>query len=142
MKSRLGLILLGLVAGWGCDLGGPSAYSEPPAHSHASAVFQLHTAPRPIAVEGARVAAEFWGKTEVRPALGRLFMPEEYASADQRVVVLSHDLWEQSFHSDPRTIGQTIDLNGVPTTVVGVLPPEFHFPERARLWVPKTAGSE
>lgn len=141
MSTRLGLLLIGLLVALGCNRGGSTAHSEPPASSYTSTVFQLRFADQQTSVDGARVSPEFWGQTEIRPAIGRLFVPEEYAApSDPRVVVLSHYLWEQSFGSDPSTIGKTIALDGVPTTVVGILSPEFRFPENARLWVPKTSG--
>jgi hypothetical protein len=93
-----------------------------------------------ISLDGARVAHEFWTETRVLPALGRLFVPDEYTAPPSRaVVLLSDDLWKEKFNSDPGTIGQEIYLDGIPTTVVGILPPEFQFPGRTRLWVPKTS---
>lgn len=141
MVTRLGLILLGLVVAVGCDLVGSPDYTEPPANSYTSAVFQLRLTDQPTSVDGAKVSAEFW--SGARPVIGRLFVPEEYQTRPgPAVVVLSHDLWEESFKSDPQTIGRSIELDGVPTVIVGILAPGFHFPERARLWVPRRSGSK
>jgi predicted permease len=62
----------------------------------------------------------------VRPFLGRLFLPGEglRAGADP-IIVLTHDAWRSRFASDPRILGRSLKLNGVPFTVVGVTPPGF-----------------
>lgn len=140
MSIRFGLILLGLVVAWGCAR--PTSYHEAPADSYTSTEVQLRIADRQIAVDGARVSPEFWGETGGKPQLGRLFVPEEYASpSSHRVAVLSHELWQQSFGSDPAVIGRAVELDGVPTTVIGILSPGFRFPEGARLWMPEASGS-
>jgi putative ABC transport system permease protein len=136
--ARLGLILVALLASWACNQEGSSFYKEPPANSYSSQAFRLQVGDRTISLDGARVTPEFWAETRVQPSFGRLFVPEEYADPSNRVVaLLSNDLWEESFHSDRGTIGRIINLDGVPTTIVGILPPGFQFPERALLWVPK-----
>lgn len=66
----------------------------------------------------------------VRPALGRGFLPGEDASVPGEaalVAVLSHEIWERRFGSDPRILGETISLNATAYTVVGVLPPGFRL---------------
>jgi predicted permease len=55
---------------------------------------------------------------------------------DERVVVLAHGLWMQSFAGDPGIIGRTIRLSGIPFVVAGVAPPEATFPGRTDVWVP------
>jgi putative ABC transport system permease protein len=51
--------------------------------------------------------------------------------------VLSYDLWHSQFAGDQDVIGQTVRLDGAPHTVVGVMPPGFHFPSReAEIWTP------
>lgn len=73
---------------------------------------------------------------DVRPALGRAFLPEEEAAGADRVVVLSHVLW-QRFGGDPRILGRRLTLDGEAHTVVGVLPARFKFPaEPADVWLP------
>jgi hypothetical protein len=105
-------------------------------------VVQLRIAGQPISVGGARVSPEFWNQTEVKPIIGRLFRPEEYALHGARVVMVSHNLWEESFNSEPAMVGRAIELDGASTIVVGILPPGFRFPEAARLWVPRASGSK
>src|SRR5262245_58652658 len=67
-------------------------------------------------------------------ALGRALRPED---APRDVVVLAHRLWERRFASDPGVLGRTIRLYGKPYEIVGVMPPEFQFPNgRFDLWLP------
>jgi predicted permease len=89
----------------------------------------LKGAGAPRQVLGARVSAVFFSMLGIRPALGRLFAPEEDHPGRNREVVLTHQLWEQQFQSDSNVIGKPIDLNGIQFTVVGVLPASFRFPK-------------
>jgi predicted permease len=70
----------------------------------------------------------------VQPLLGRVFRPDEQ---DERTVVLSHELWQSQFGRDPAILGRTVNLNGAPYTVIGVMPKSFYFPSREfQLWRP------
>jgi putative ABC transport system permease protein len=60
----------------------------------------------------------------------------EEAPGRDGVVVLSEQLWRSSFGADPTIIGRTVELDGSPRTVVGVLPQAARFPPNAELWVP------
>ncbi len=72
----------------------------------------------------------------VKPILGRDFTPSDAKPGAEPTVMLRYSLWEQRFGKDSAIIGQTVRLNGVPTTVIGVMPPGFSFPEDQNLWVP------
>jgi putative ABC transport system permease protein len=61
----------------------------------------------------------------VRPALGRLFTYEDDISAGPRVVVLSFDFWRRQFGGDPKVLGQSIRIEGVRFTIIGVTEPRF-----------------
>jgi predicted permease len=66
---------------------------------------------------------------------GRTVLPAD--SADAKVIVLGHALWQTQFGADPRAIGSVVTLNGDPYTVIGVMPPSFRFPTReADAWTP------
>ena len=73
-------------------------------------------------VNGIVVGGDFWAITGARPALGRLFRPEE-----QNAIVLAWDLFEREFSSDARVVGQTVMLDGRAGTITGVLPKEFRL---------------
>ena len=77
----------------------------------------------------------------VAPALGRTFLPDDFQNGKDQVVVLSYRLWERRFARDPAILGQKLLLDGAPYTVIGVMPPRFHFSPfwitRAEMWLRK-----
>ncbi len=79
-------------------------------------------------LSGAAVSHDAFEILGVEPSLGRGFLPQEDTATSDPVVVLGHDFWTRRFAGDREVIGTTITLNGVPTTVVGVMPPGFAFP--------------
>jgi predicted permease len=88
-------------------------------------------------VQGMRISANAFQLLGVEAVVGRALVPEDDTPGRQHVVVLSHGLWQRRFGADPRTVGQTLLLNGNSYTIVGVLPPQFIFPIReAELAVP------
>jgi len=66
----------------------------------------------------------------VRPALGRPFTSEEGLPGGNRVVILTDRLWRRKFGADPNIVGKGVVLNQDSFTVVGVMPPDFQFPQR------------
>ena len=89
----------------------------------------------PEGLTGARVSPNLFDLLGIRPARGRVFLPEESTPGRDRVVVLSDAVWQRRFGGDPRVIGQTISLDGVPIEVVGVLPPSPRLPRIEQLSV-------
>jgi predicted permease len=75
----------------------------------------------PEQTRDARIDPEFLRVLGVRPLLGRGFTPEEAAQASP-VAMLDEDLWRKTFGGDPQIVGKTVQLNGRPITVVGVMP--------------------
>jgi len=83
------------------------------------------------------VASHYFNVLGVSAQLGRTFMDGEDQPERSHVVVLSHDLWERRFGSDPAILGRTIRLNREDYTVIGVMPAEFHLMGLiAQLWTP------
>src|SRR5581483_8421851 len=74
----------------------------------------------------------FWA----RPYLGRVFRPEEDEPDANHVLVLSYRTWRQRFGGDPAVVGRTLQLNEQSYKVVGVMEPDFAWPNQAELWVP------
>ena len=73
----------------------------------------------------------------VGPIAGRGFVADDDVMGARRVAVVSHGLWQRRFGGDPRAIGRELTLDGVPTLIVGVMPPNFAFPVAGtELWVP------
>ncbi|HEY3939325.1 MAG TPA: ABC transporter permease [Bryobacteraceae bacterium] len=83
---------------------------------------------QPQRVIGMFVSSNFLPVLGVAPAIGRGFTSGEDRIGGQRVVLLSDALWHSRFGADPHVLGKTVDLNGEPYTIVGVLPPSFVFP--------------
>ncbi len=77
-----------------------------------------------------------------RPILGRDFIPSDESPGAAPVVILRYAFWERRYAKDPAVIGSTVRLNGVPATVIGVMPQGFSFPQNQDLWVPLVHGSE
>jgi putative ABC transport system permease protein len=102
----------------------------------------------PDMIWGTVVTADYFDVHKVRPRLGRVFLPEEYQAGRDRVVVLSTQLWQSRFGSDPSIVGRKVQLDGEAFTVVGVMPPELHDPVRfwgrGLLWRPESfwAGAQ
>jgi macrolide transport system ATP-binding/permease protein len=93
-------------------------------------------------VWGELVSANYFDVMGVRPMLGRGFLPEEDRTPNAHpVVVLGHSLWERRFGADAAIVGKTIYLNGMPFTVIGVMPESFLgsiFYLREAFWAPLT----
>src|SRR3954470_2787011 len=101
----------------------------------------------PERLPGAVVLGDFFTVFGVEPALGRKFLPEENEQGKNRVVILSHDLWQRRFGSDPKVVGQQISVNGNPNTIVGVLPAGFQDPipnarKPVELWIPLAVSDD
>jgi putative ABC transport system permease protein len=101
-----------------------------------NATFNLTGSGEPQRVAAARITANLVPTLDVPPLLGRSFLPEEEKIGANRVVLLSHALWQRQFGSDQSLINKTVQLNGESYTVVGVMPPGFQFPALRELWVP------
>jgi len=91
----------------------------------------------PTIVKPTHSTGNFFSVLGVRAALGRTFTDAETWQTGQNVAVLSHRLWRDRFGSDPKVIGRTIQLDGNPVQIVGVMPAGFAFPSDATdLWQP------
>jgi macrolide transport system ATP-binding/permease protein len=77
--------------------------------------------------QGARVTASFFRTLGVSPMLGRDFVDGEDQPSSPRVVILSYATWQTRFGGKREAIGQTITFDSDTSTIVGVLPPDFHF---------------
>ncbi|MGD0695003.1 MAG: ABC transporter permease [Terriglobia bacterium] len=106
--------------------------------------FNLTGSGQPLRVNAAAVSASVFPLLGVSPVLGRTFTDEEDRYGASKVVVISRQLWEHEYGSDPQILGKTIKLDETPYTVIGVMPASFRFPfdgkplsEMADLWVPE-----
>ena len=84
----------------------------------------------PEQVLGAAVTAGFFSTLDVRPLIGRTFARDEDKPASGSMAVLSESIWRRRFGASSSVLGQTVLVNGVPATVIGVMPGTFRFPRR------------
>ena len=83
------------------------------------------------------VSPGFFDVLGIRAALGRTFGPAETEPGKLNGVVMSDHLWRRKFDADPEVVGRSIQLSGVPYTILGVMPPNFEFPNRQiGFWAP------
>jgi putative ABC transport system permease protein len=88
-------------------------------------------------VQAATVSANFFDVLGVLPQLGRSFRSGEDEPGQNRLVILSHDLWHRRFNTDSSIVGKNILLGGENYQVIGVMPPQIRFPSRlTEIWVP------
>jgi predicted permease len=90
-----------------------------------------------------RVSPDFFSTLGLGPVIGRTFTEEETTSQTDHVAILSDTFWRQRYNADPNVIGRQIRVNGVPGTVIGVLPPGFRFlSSDVRLFLPLASRPE
>jgi len=86
----------------------------------------------PRRLDGTQVTSEILPVLGVAPALGRVFAPGD---EDQNAIVISDGLWQSQFGGDPSVLGRSVNLDGFPRTIIGVMPRGFYFPSReSQLW--------
>ncbi len=91
---------------------------------------------------GASVDAQFFRVFAARPIIGRTFAPEEQIpDSEQPAAVISHAYWQARFGGDPGVLQRTVRVGNLPRTIVGVMPPGFHYPGKTDLWIPQTTSS-
>jgi predicted permease len=91
---------------------------------------------QPQRLEGAKVSWQWFDVFQAKPILGRVFRPEEDQPNTAPVAVLAYDAWKNLFAGDGTIVGKEIQLNSQPYKIVGVMGPNFHWPNQAKLWVP------
>jgi predicted permease len=88
-------------------------------------------------VTGDRVTPNYFGVLGIHPVIGRAFLPDEAQPGRHRVVILSHSFWHVRYGARTRIIGQTMQLNGEPYTIIGIMPPGMSMAVFApQVWTP------
>ena len=90
----------------------------------------------PERVEGAFITPSAFQVVQVDALLGRTLVAGDGVPGAQPVIVLGYDVWLNRYNGDAGVIGRTVRVNGVPSTVVGVMPQGFRFPLAQDVWVP------
>lgn len=121
--------------------------------AQSNSTFNLTGVATPQRLQGARVTGGFFESLGVSPLLGRLLNADDEVTGRNRVVVVSYDFWRNSLGSDPKATERTLELNGTPYRVVGVMPAGFAFPSSQEmppgqrfgvpndLWAPLTVAA-
>ncbi len=100
--------------------------------------FGLTERDRPQEVVGVRVSSGFFAVWGLSPLLGRAFNAAEQRRGGPNVALVSYGFWRQRFGGDPAALGRVLQIDGVPTTIIGVLPASFRFPFNAvQIWLPR-----
>ncbi len=85
---------------------------------------------------GAAISQELLSATQVVPVMGRGFTANDALPDADKVVLIGHSLWQDFYSSSADVVGRTVSINGVTTTIVGVMPEGFNFPRNDNLWIP------
>jgi putative ABC transport system permease protein len=88
---------------------------------------QLSGRGEPLRLDALEVSPNFFATLGVDPVRGRAFLSVPAASDDDGAAIVSDRLWRTSLNADPAIVGQSITIDGLPRTIVGVLPPDFSF---------------
>jgi predicted permease len=104
---------------------------------YSGANFDLTGTGKPEAISASPVTAGFFSVLGVDPIHGRVFRPEENNPGQDHEVVLGYKFWQTHYAADPTAVGKTINLDGEPYTIVGVMGSAMNKPTFAQMWIPK-----
>jgi predicted permease len=90
----------------------------------------------PERTAAARVCANAFSLLGQPMHLGRDFLPHEDKKGAEPVVIVGYGLWKSRYGGDPGVLGRAVNINGVPATIVGVMPEGVRFPSNADMWQP------
>jgi predicted permease len=104
--------------------------------------FNLTGLGEPVRLNATLVSAELFSVLSAEAKIGRTFRAGEDLAGQNNFVILSQSLWQQRFASDPNIIGHSINLDGIPRQIVGVMPSDFRFPSpQSEIWIPLNMDS-
>lgn len=85
---------------------------------------------------GARISADALALTATNPILGRSLQPTDQIIGADPVVLLGYAAWQNYYAGSSEVIGTSARIDGVPHTIVGVMPAGYKFPESVEVWLP------
>jgi len=91
---------------------------------------------QPEELQGAAVSSDFFSTMQARPLLGRTFTDDEDHPGKNHVIVLSCGLWKTRFAANPDIVNRTVNFDGEPYTIAGVMGEKFDYPDFAQYWKP------
>ena len=96
---------------------------------------------RMMRLEGSSVSADLFPTLGVQPLIGRTFTEADDRDGAAGTLILSYRLWQTEFGGETGVVGQSVVLDNLPYTIIGVMPQEFRFPTSdAALWTPMRLG--
>jgi predicted permease len=104
--------------------------------------FNLRLADRTDRINGLEVTPEFFAALAVQPHLGRMLQTEDARPGHSDVAILTDALWHSRFDGNPSVIGSSVILDGVPHTIVGVLPKTFPRFSNEQIYAPLVFTAE
>ena len=128
-----GFLLVGALA---CSNAPDSQQPQPPPGSYSTKTLHVGIDGALTTVQGASVIPDFFRVARVPLAKGRLFTERDHGTAPTNVAILTFELWKERFASSPTAVGRTIDIDGVPTTIVGVAGAGYRFGDSIAIWLP------
>jgi predicted permease len=90
----------------------------------------------PEQVTGELVSASYFNTLGIQPTLGRSFTDAEDQAGGPPAAILTYGFWKKQFGGDPKILDRSVTLNGKSYNIVGVLPPDFHAHEQAKIFTP------
>src|SRR5262245_6873522 len=90
----------------------------------------------PDTYDASQITANTFALVGQRSLIGRDFTQDDERPGATPVAILTYGFWERRYGKDPTIVGRSIRMNDVPTTIVGVMPRGFSFPQNQDLWVP------
>jgi len=94
------------------------------------------TAALPEGRDATEVSADTFRLIGRTPAVGRDFTAADELPGAAPVAILSYGFWERRYGKDPAILGRVVRVNAIPTTVIGVMPEDFSFPQKTDVWLP------
>src|SRR3954452_15727593 len=85
---------------------------------------------------GAYVTEDFFRIVGVAPIMGRDFTADDNKPGAEKTTLLGNEIWQRDFAANPNIVGTNVRINGKAATIIGVMPPNFKFPQSQQLWVP------
>lgn len=89
----------------------------------------------------AQVTTNGFSTLGIPPLIGRPFLPGDAALGSEQVTLLSWGVWKGEFGGDSSILGRAVTIQGIPWTVVGIMPRSFSYPPGTDAWVPLVPGS-
>lgn len=86
----------------------------------------------PVSLRAVKGTDNFFTVFGIRPILGRTYLPGEDQPGKDDIAVLSYEVWQTQFGSQTNVVGKVVRLDGMPYTVIGIMPAGFRFPLSAR----------